>query len=283
MEDIVFLQVPVFLKWLEQCQLQDGVKKRYDDLFTQYDCFTKANNTYHPPKAVQQHEHKHTRGAEERKSRPEKPPKDFKKVFTSYLNKLNNTNYEKILSKSRIMITPDNIKDSIITILTNCGLQSMYMSHLVRMVADLSRLTGCSRQIKDGVTACYKSFIEDKKYVYTPKKGEQDEYAEFCNMQKHKTVVINMTNTWIHIWTTYPEMLPNHIQEYIDVFVREISHELDEYHLDLFLNVIAECCKKYRKEVQLTNINWNELHANVKPSKIKFLIEKIQGQLEISV
>lgn len=282
-EDFVRITIPQFLAWLEHCQVQTCVKAKYDELFSNYDCFSKSNQAYHPPKLSNTHPERHHRHHDEKKQRPEKPPKDFKKYLTSYLNKLNQTNYEKILSKARIMITQDNMNESIHIVLNNCGVQQLYMTQLVRMIQDLCRLTGCSRQIKEALRSYYQSFIESGAYRYTLREETQhDEYLMFCDMQKHKAKVINLTSTWMHIWKTYPDLLADQSKEYVQLFARELTQPLDDYHLDLYLNVLYECGKEHKQYVNECNIGWDDLLSSVTQSKIKFLIEKVQDCLQIS-
>lgn len=274
MEDITIITAHELQQWLEHCQVQASVKSKYDSMFKTYECFHKANGAYVPNKPTGNHHHRH----DERKGRPERPPKDFKKMLTSYLNKLNNTNYDRIMGKTRIIINQDNIQDAIESILNNCGVQALYIKHLVHMIQDLYKLSGCSRQIKEVLEVIYHRYMSDHAYVY---KGDcEDEYTHFCQMQKHKSKVLNMTNTWFHIWETYPELLHNYAQDYIAMFIKNIhEYKDDEFHIDLFLHVIMECCS-YRKDlVSKAHIDWEDLQVHIKSSKIRFAIEKIQALL----
>lgn len=279
-ESISILSIAELLRWLEHCQVQEAVKKKYDELFEKYECFHKANGAYIPMKASSTpHPHHHHRAEDRKHHRPEKPPKDFRKMLTSYLNKLNHTNYDRILAKTRIIIHQDNIQEAVESIMNNCCVQPLYLKHLARMVYDLYKLSGCSKQIREGMEAYYTRYMQEERFMYRGK--EEDEYTQFCQMQKHKMMVLNLTSVWFHIWATYPELLPNHTQTYVALFTQRVwQHVGDEYHLDLFLNVVVECCAHAKDMVSSQSKDWAQLKSQIQSSKVRFVIEKIQGALE---
>lgn len=291
MEDLTITPLSEFQAWLRCGQVLAAIKLKYDELFKAYDCFQKSNSAYIPNKhggnaaASSYHHHRNDRFA-----RPEKPPKDFAKQFTGYLNKLNNTNYDKIMSKTRIIIHQDNISQAIHTILSNCAQQSLYRQHLVRMIHDLVNTSGCNVQIKHAVQSYYDAFTQERKYIFQnyplPPATEED-YNTFCAMQKHKTAVINLTNTWFFIWARYPDLLRNMAQDYIRPYLQLLQDDQcsgDPYHFNVFLSVVLACTENdpHLLNTQSQSIEWDAIKKNAFSisSKLKFMVEKIEQQIK---
>jgi hypothetical protein len=158
----------------------------------------------------------------------ENKPKDFHKQLKSYLNKINQANYDKILSKIRLIINLDNIDYFVTSIIDTCMNQNTYMPCLTQLLDDLTNLSGYKKEIKHRILHHCKKFIEDKQYIIPYEKYNTDkvsDYDKFCMITQHKKRTVNMIKMLVHIWKMYPSLLENNKHTYMDAVIALLNDQ----------------------------------------------------------
>lgn len=287
MTDIILYPKSAFLDIKDSVKASDSIRNKYEELFNSNECFqnTIYVSTTKFPSKKEQHMFKSIQGKSLNNSQDVKrkifiKAIPIKKAFQSnekhhikkckcILNVINEVNYTKQLSKLKFIIDKDTIDDIVRILIDTSILQIFYIGLFIRLMKDL----GYIQKIREHVTQYAQSFF-DTKLVYQSSLHTTNEYDEFCNMQKHKTLCISTCKMiFICVQNELCDVSYDTFVKYITIFIE--TYKENQFILDILLNIICECKKINKKFID--SIPYT-LFVDLTPtysSKIQFLLKDI--------
>lgn len=257
MTDIIVISPTTFDGVRKSITVDPVTKAKYDQIFEKYECFFKTNIG---PKNVEVKHNKYTHQSRKDntyhavdpvvKPRP-KRQKTLNQEILGLLNVLNKSNYNKVLSKFRLLSSKDNISFLIEEILNKCCLQISYVSYYTQLLLDLIEISGYSSQIIKAVEIFYKNLLESD-YLIFHNESIKEDYDSFCLEQKHKQLV-KAKNSLILILHK-KNILTLDINDYINFVLLHLQNSLkDTFHLDLILSVIVDIVSSEKDKINFYN------------------------------
>lgn len=158
---------------------------KYKELFAKYNCF--SENAVVIIQSATTNINKHKKYPNIIK----KEQKTLKKQLLGILNVINEDNYKKMLLKTKILITTDNLKEVFTEILDKCVCQIFYLSIYSAFIKDLmGSLSDSERQMATTIINDFvNDFMNDGYIIQIPK--TDNSYHDFCALQKAKMQIIS--------------------------------------------------------------------------------------------
>lgn len=192
MTDIIIISQTDFYK---KKKLEESIyTEKYKELFKQYNCFSDNAVVIVQTQQVVVKTY--------RKSNIKKENKSIKRIMLGILNVINDDNYKKMLFRTKILITPENLKDIITEILDKCVFQIFYLSIYSAFIKDL--VNSFTDNDKQNALSIINEFIHNflnDGYILIIHKSENS-YHDFCMMQKHKTEILSKNMMLLEFLTT---------------------------------------------------------------------------------
>ncbi len=293
--DIIIINKSVFLE-KKNAILTDIVKSRYDDIYKTFQCFT-SNVVITPLIINKHHEDKGGYKGNNRNKKIERREecyfsnrkKDFHKTIMGIFNVLNHDNYNKMLTKVRLLKTETNITFIINDLLNKCSLQIFYLNIYIKFLHDIEQL--CTPQERLLVINCFNNYIKDflsqKDWLNGKIVDSCADYSAFCDSQKRKSIIQAKNMILCHLFNLYDD-LDYSVDSYIDELVNDLKtlsvsedkDDTDEYNIILIVQMILDIIKSYKHyniKVNLHNLieNYDDIKNNITNKKLKFLIEDL--------
>lgn len=259
MTDIIVISPTTFDAVRKSIIIDTNIKTKYDQIFEKYECFFKTNIG---PKNVDVKHSKYNHQTRSKdacyhsvdpvaiKPKP-KRQRTLNQEILGLLNVLNKSNYNKVLSKFRLLSSKDNISFLIEEILNKCCLQIAYVGYYTQLLLDLIEVSGYSSQIIKSVEIFYKNLLESD-YLIFHNEHTKDDYDTFCSEQKHKHLV-KAKNSLILILHKN-NILTMNVNDYINFVLMHLQKSLkDTFHLDLILSVIVDIVSSARDKINFHN------------------------------
>lgn len=241
MTDIIVISLEEFNKIKNTITLDLQIKEKYEGLFNKYDCFFKTNignNGVIPKKGQSTYSKKEPVFEVMSKTHYPKKIKTTSQEVTGLLNIMNRQNYSKVLSKFRFLLSKENIQSVMKEILIKCCLQIVYKDLYIRLILDITELSGYDDVIRSSLALFFDDYISKKQIVFCGNnKTDICEYDIFCNQQKHKSITLARNILFLDLFKH--KLLKVDINHYIQYIIECVDQHLnDEYHLDIILSII---------------------------------------------
>lgn len=220
---------------------------KYETLFKNYDCFTKAPN--YVPKKIE-------------KRRPHIIEK--KKSLQSLWNILNETNFLKVAQKIRFMVSDLNIENVVEDLLKNAILHASYRKFFLLVLQDIHKHHPAYLYVQ----AHYLRFLESHNYLLKNDTNLKD-YDLFCHRQKTKGFIISSTMLYLDA----SAFISLDIESYARLIGDLIRENPDVDTCCMYVQIITEICKYYPQYKPA--IDWRTLMQTTESIKLKFMIEKL--------
>jgi hypothetical protein len=169
-----------------------------------------------------------------------------KRMILGILNVINDNNYKKMVVKTKIMITQENIKEIITEILDKCVYQIFYLSIYSSLIKDLmNSFSEAEKLISQTCINNFFSIFLNQGYILEHPKSA-DVYHDFCIVQKNKMKILSknlmlldflQTTKYINVIT-----LANYSTLIYDAFMIEIKTDIDK--ADVLLQILFEMSKR---------------------------------------
>ena len=182
------------------------------------------------------------------------------------LNVINTDNFGRVFMKIRLYLDRDNIQQVVLSILEKCCVATIYVNVYIKLLEDLSVLF----DIRDIIVR----FVQNAHtaIAFKEKEGE-DQYDQFCRMQKQKLYVLGQNVTIIKL-TKASLIGMDMLKWYASHFLREIVQEQREYYLDIYLNVVLEIQKSYRHMIARPEELMKQIQTT--SPRLKFLVQSLK-------
>jgi hypothetical protein len=192
-----------------------------------------------------------------------------KKTFTSLWNILNESNYNKICHRLKFLVNKENVGTVVKEVMNMSVTHSIYRKYFILILKDvLKTYEG------DNAVVYFKTIIDsyDKQY-YIYSGNHKNDYDLFCDKLKHKTRILNTVHFILDIMNILPFTCEDYIDTLHDIFKETITQD-DEYHVDLFLNIMIAIYTQYPGSIKNT-YDWMSLTGKSESKKMKFLTERL--------
>lgn len=236
MTDIIIISHSDFYK--KKKSEESIYAEKYRDLFQKYNCFSDNAVVIVQTQQVVVKTY--------RKTNIKKENKSIKRIMLGILNVINEDNYNKMLFRTKILITSDNLKDILVEILDKCVCQIFYLSIYSAFIKDL---IACLSDIdKQNAINIINEFIDkfvNNGYILTIYKSDNT-YNDFCMMQKHKTEILSKNMMLLEFLTTTNYLVNVTIESYSDkIFKIFLEHvNVNNEIADVLVQIMLEISKK---------------------------------------
>ena len=269
--DCKVVSIKTFQECLATHTVSESIQKKYEHILSSYECFTTNVSVYTPKSS-----HHHGRYDDKRVNRIDRAPKDFKKHLVSCLNKINDANYDKMFTKIRLLFTEENAEEVVNIILAMGSSQAPYMHYMISLIHDLHRYSSYANVVCHYVDNYIRNFFEKKKYLIS-KNEDDSSYGEFCNEQKHKTLMINMVHMLSLLWKKYAYLVTIDEVQVYNTFLSMLDSESD---FDLVLTIILEMLRHVPSVQTINTLDIDALKKRSVSSKTIFTIEQIEDLMK---
>lgn len=195
--DIIVIPLERFLLVKESIVLDPNVSQKYQELLDKYTCFTQQPQASSTPTPINTFtkkssfaHHHHNKHNNKTNASSYRKPKDFQKVLTGIMNIINQTNFNKMFNKIRLLKSDNNIGTIVQCALTMCSIQSFYLNIYIKLIHDI--LEGSNeiekKIILQTINAYINDFLEQK--AWCNMKDVDDDYS-FYDQQKQKTLIMS--------------------------------------------------------------------------------------------
>jgi hypothetical protein len=247
--------------------------KKYEELFSKYECFTSKNiNALYIKDIKQRGNGYHNYNTKPRDKQIKKP---LEKIILGILNIINLDNYNKMINKLRILSTKDTISIIINDVLLKCCSQPFYLKIFVRLMSDLIATSGYKEIIVVEIYKFITLFMLEDEYILKNKDNIKD-YDLFCLQQKHKLYILGKINLIIAL--VKDNIIFLQISEIIFYIFENLKNiENDEYHYDILLQILIIMYKnklKCSEEIHNELLLYLECDINVS-KKIEFMTKEL--------
>jgi hypothetical protein len=215
--------------------------EKYKELFEKYNCFS--------DNAVVIVQTQQIIVKTYRKTNIKKENKSIKRILLGILNIINENNYNKMLFRTKILITPDNLKDILTEILDKCVCQIFYLSIYSAFIKDLiGSFTENDKQIALYIINNFIDMFLNNGYILTIIKSDNS-YHDFCMMQKNKTEIFskNLITLEFLITTNYLNnlTLDSYSNTIFTAFLANVN--INNEIADVLLHIMLEISKRGHK------------------------------------
>lgn len=271
-------------------KINEIIKAKYDDIYKIYQCFTVT--TLIPPSIVKYHEDNRVYKNRKKIEKKEESyftnrKKDLHKTVLGIFNILNRDNYNKMLSKMRLIKNEVNIAFIINDLLDKCTIQIFYLNIYIRFLYDIEKL--CTPQERLLVVNCFNVFIKDhvnKREWITEKIIESySDYNAFCDSQKRKNIILAKNKILCNLFNMYND-LDIGIDDYIIQLVNDLKSlcfsdnkvDNDDCNIILIVQMILDIIKSYKQynnqiNFQILQESLDDIKNTISNKKLQFLIE----------
>ncbi len=206
----------------------------------------------------------------------------MRRQLKGLLNRINKNNFNKILSKVKLLVQDDTISTISDVILDTACCQVFYIDifyHLLTEVRSVASDLGKSL-VDEQINKFINDYINDEQYLYKGS-GCENKYHEFCLLQKHKSLATSRNLVVVEL------IKNNHsidwcIQAYCDNLLHTISNleyniynENIENNIDIIISIIKDL-KVRDPSVRITQASIDNLKTMLHDSqRLRFIVEDI--------
>lgn len=203
--------------------------------------------------------------------------------FVVLWNKMNQTNYNNISQKLKLLVNKENIHLVIKDILEHAILHAIYRKYFINLLKDMVQ-TGNKDEVQQVISEYVNNFLENRKYIMNSILEDKKSYDIFCNMTKHKQCMMNTNSLILDISKDKSLEKSINILNYKDKLTDSLDEVDDEFHIDLLLNLIIEVFDSYpeifNNAIMKKNIE-KKVDQNIS-FKNKMLIDKLVNMIDSS-
>lgn len=242
----------------------ETVRSRYEKLFASHSCFTQVVQPFLPPKQPKTPVHIAPRITK---------TTNIKKQMVGILNIINESNYQKMFNKIRMMINSQNIEYIVTELLTKCCLQVFFIHVFLRLLGNI--VSVCERSEKDKiyqtVNSYVNSFVENNEYMLPAKPEGAGAYDSFCMVQKHKSIVIAKNIIISELINV--SMVSLTLERYSTYLCEKIDTTSCEQEIEMLLQMMTDL----KKRVPKCNISFDyeRILSITSNQKIRFITEDL--------
>lgn len=262
--DIQIVKPSEFHKYKGELCLES--EEKYKVFFAKYDCFSEnAVIVIQPNKYIKKSNiSNHTILKRE--------PKSVKRYIMGILNIINSENYKKLLLKTKMYITIENIKEIFVEILDKCVGQIFFIQIYISLITDLMACF-CENE-KNIALNIINEFINkfmEKNYIVD--QPQSPSYHDFCVSQKNKMIIISKNILIIELLTKTDYVQNYTINSYANILYDECIKIIDINNdiADVLLQMLIEICKTSKVWIDVEIIQ----QKNTKNNKTMFLVSDL--------
>jgi hypothetical protein len=292
MTDIIVINPNLFAERGSQITVDPSLQKKYEDIFQKYSCFTTpasvsshgkfvVNNNNNDNNSSHYHKGRHYFGRknhqkdEDRSFITRKPKdKDIAKVLLGIMNVINQSNYNKMLNKIRLLKSDANINIIVVEILKTSTVQNFYMNIYMKLLHDI--IEHCSESEKQKtfqtITDFIASFIDAKEWLTTAV-PENDDYSAFCDFQKAKNIVIAKNVLILELVKRFSLVVDLH--SYVRSLVTDLDTLISENDDDKSTAILHMLVQIAKSDEKLINVKVNDLFVKSSSKKNNFVMEEL--------
>ena len=252
----------------------DIYDKKYEELFSKYECFTSKNISTLYIKDKQRTNNYNNYNNYNSKPREKQVKKSLEKIVLGILNIINLNNYNKMINKIRMLSTIENISKIINDILLKCCEQPFYLKIFVRLLNDLIATSGYKDIIIVEIYNFITIFMLEDEYKFNNKNNIKD-YDLFCLQQKHKLYIFGKINLIIEL--VKDKIIVLQLSELVLYIFENLKNKDDEYHYDILLQILIIIYKnnlKCSKDIHNELLLYLESDINVS-KKLEFMTKEL--------
>lgn len=265
MSDLLILQPADFYKHRDRT-IDHAFVDKYKELFAKYNCFSENAVVIIQSAATNATKHKKYPNI------MKKEQKSLKKQLLGILNVINEDNYKKMLLKTKILITSENLAEVFTEILDKCVCQIFYLSIYSAFIKDLmASLSDSERQMAVRIINDFVSDFLNESYIIKVSKSE-NAYHDFCAFQKTKMHILSKNMIILDFLNNSPFISVTTINAYgntiYKAFMENINTNTDV--ADVLLQIMVEIAKydnTFFDERELSNIKTT--------NKLQFMIDAV--------
>lgn len=293
--DILIITKEEFIKIKNTSTIQPSPKLQtlYDNLFSNYACFSKSDNGFHQVSHYntkynnKSHHHKHSKtfypstNIKFKRTIINDTQSEMNRKLKGLLNIINKNNHKRVTSKIKNLMTRDNAKIVYENILINTYNQVYYIHVFIELFEELNDYFEESRdECMNVVNTFIETFIFNKEYIYDMNKYDTlHDYELFCDQQKHKHIATSKN-------LVITEFLKKHFSDKwtIQMYVNHLVHTLHEYekidemdceiNVDIILTLLKDL-KNIDKTVKIDTIPISCLLRKNYCQRVQFIIQDI--------
>lgn len=241
MTDLLIVPPAEFYKHKDRT-IDHAFVDKYKELFSKYNCFSEN--------AVVIIQSAATTNVNKQKKYPhnlniKREQKSLKKQLLGILNVINEDNYKKMLLKTKILITSDNLKEVFTEILDKCVCQIFYLSIYSAFIKDLmASLSDIERQMAVNIVNEFVKDFMNQSYIIKVAKTE-NAYHDFCSFQKAKMQILSKNMIILDFLNNSTIIAATTINTYGSIIFKAFMDNIDTNTdvADVLLQMILEISK----------------------------------------
>lgn len=281
MTDIVIIDVERFLECRNNID-EELVRTKYDSIYIKYSCFSApcfAPTTTHSFVHKKQHNtHLAKRHASKDDDRHffQVKKKDLNRTITGILNVINQTNYNKMLNKIRLLKSDLNIASIVSDTLKMCASQIFYLSIYMKLLKDVH--TYCAESEKlifiKAIDEYIIKYTGDMDWLKDYSSENVSDYDGFCDHQKQKSCINAQNMILIEIVQLFDVYFD--IDKYACDLMNSLESSLSQQEDDKSI-IIAQMIIYIAKKIKMQSISWDivKLAKFSDSKKVQFVIEEL--------
>lgn len=267
MTDIIVIEREQFIVSRKLYEKNSALWTKYENIFKTYTCFN-ANIIITPKNSyLVKPNNKHIQRIEtSRRVCREKVIKDIDRTLMSIMNILNERNYNKMLSRIRIIKDEENIQKIVILIFKMCSHQLIYIDLYIKLLNDIKDYSSTTELyiINNTINEYCSNFIKNREWVIeTP----VNNYDWFCDYQKLKIKVLALNIIIFKLSKMFD--IDIDINTYISTLMSDLKNTNDDT-----IMLILELLLYNRKNNNMDIDNLDDIPITNK--KIEFMLEDLK-------
>lgn len=266
MTDIIIINDSIFFDRKNKIIFEEltNIQKKYKEIFFKYPCFSAIQvNSFIPiNKSTEQQYNRISRNNYNNKKhfnkdddkinpRINKKPKELEKIILGILNILNEKNYNKMLTKIRLIKSDNNIGIIIKEILQLCSMQILYVNIYMKLLNDIINLcTEIEKKITfENINLYINNYIISTEWLTDYTINPKDFYDLYCINEKKKTLLISKNIMIYNLVKLFN--LDKNIKYYSNLIVNDLKLNLDNKNEEISIFIFQMLIFITKKEKQI--------------------------------
>lgn len=265
MTDIIVVERDQFISLRKLYEQNSALWAKYEHIYKTYSCFN-ASMVITPKNIYPVKQNKNTQRVDfARRQCREKVIKDIDRTLMNIMNILNEKNYNKMLSRIRIIKDEENIQKIVKLILKMCSHQLIYIDLYLQFLNDIKEYSNSTELyiINTTINDYCNNFIRNREWII---ESPIDNYDWFCDYQKLKIKVLSINIIIFKLSKIFD------IDIDINDYMSKLLEGLQDTNDDTIM-LILELLIYNRKN---NNIDIGIIDIPVNNKKIEFMLEDLK-------
>lgn len=265
MTDIIVIERDQFILLRKLYEQNPSLWAKYENIYKTYACFNTTivitpKNTY----SLKQNKTNQKVDISRRICK-ERVVKDIDRTLMNIMNILNEKNYNKMLSRIRIIKDEENIQKIVHLILKMCSHQLIYIDLYMKFLNDIKDYSNSTELyiINNTINEYCNNFIKNREWIID---SPIDNYDWFCDYQKLKIKVLSINIIIFKLFKMFN--IDIDINDYMSKLMEDLKDTNDDTIM-LILEILLYNRKNNNMDIGIIDIPINN-------KKIEFMLEDLK-------